>query len=342
MPDHVKPASQNGVVWVVGAGGMARAYTDVLAALGVLPVVIGRSAARAARLAEETGIAVVSGGLERFLAAGQALPRAAIVATSIPELAPCTELLLDAGVRSILVEKPAALTVADVAALSRRATAVKARVAVAYNRRFYASTRRARELIVGDGGPTSLHFDFTEWSEVIAKLDRPAAVKERFVLANSSHVLDLAFFLAGSPRRLVSEVAGSLPWHPDAAVYAGSGVTEEGALFSYIADWTAPGRWGVEVRTPERRLVLQPLEELKEQRHGRLVLEPVGIDDELDRRFKPGVYEQVRTFLEEPEHPGLRGLAAHARFCEDVVSLVWHGSAGVEARGGTGTDRSGA
>ena len=40
-----------------------------------------------------------------------------------------------------------------------------------------------------------------------------------------------------------------------AALVAGAGVTENGALFSYHANWEAPGRWSVEIMTKKRRLM---------------------------------------------------------------------------------------
>ena len=42
---------------------------------------------------------------------------------------------------------------------------------LAYNRRFYEASKKAREIILADGGATSLHFEFTEWSHKIREIE---------------------------------------------------------------------------------------------------------------------------------------------------------------------------
>ena len=42
---------------------------------------------------------------------------------------------------------------------------------MAYNRRFYASTMKAREIIQSEGGVRNFHFEMTEWAHVIGKID---------------------------------------------------------------------------------------------------------------------------------------------------------------------------
>ena len=57
-----------------------------------------------------------------------------------------------------------------------------------------------------------------------------------------------------------------ISWHPSASGFVGSGVTDNGVLFSYISNWDCPGRWSVEIITNKRRFILSPLEELKEKK----------------------------------------------------------------------------
>ena len=123
------------------------------------------------------------------------------------------------------------------------ATQTNTSIYVGYNRRFYSSVLKARELIADDGGPTSLVFEFTEWSNAIAKAAFSDEVKSNWVFANSSHVIDMAFYLAGFPKAIQSSTRGSLDWHRHGSIFVGSGVTELDAPFSYHANWAAPGRW---------------------------------------------------------------------------------------------------
>ena len=193
MSDHVS-------LWLVGAGGMAQEYARVLGALKVPFEVIGRDAATADRFTERTGLPVRRDGLEAFLAGGPKPATHAIVATNVETLSDLSRRLIAHGVGRILVEKPAGLDVEEIAGLAEAARARGAHVQVAYNRRFYASVQRARELIAEDVGVTSYHCEFTEWGHEVVASPISAEVKRHWLLANSSHtVIDLAFYLGGEP-----------------------------------------------------------------------------------------------------------------------------------------------
>ena len=291
MSDHVDP------LWLVGAGGMAREYAKVLAAQNRAFEVIGRGEASAATFTDKTGRPAHAGGLEAYLARGTAPGTQAIVAIGVEDLAPACERLLAHGVKQILVEKPAGLDRGEIQQLAAHAKRTGAVIYVGYNRRFYASTRRAREMIAEDGGVTSFTFEFTEWSHEIETLPLSPRIKKHWLLANSSHVIDHAFFLGGDPVELEARVAGSLSWHPSAAVFTGSGRSKSGALFSYHANWAAPGRWGVEVLTRKRRLIFRPMEKLHITKLASVAITEEPLEDTYDRDFKPGLYRQVAAFL---------------------------------------------
>ena len=284
-------------VWLVGAGEMSVEYGKVLTALSVSTTVIGRGGESADSFQALTGTPVRRGGIRNFLDSQPQLPDAAIVSVGVEQLADATISLLEYGIRDMLVEKPAGLSPEEIRAVGEVAGRTEARVSVAYNRRFLASVMKAREIIAEDGGVTSFTFEFTEWPHKIAPLQKAPGVKEHWFLANSSHVADLAFYLGGEPREITCLTAGALEWHPSAAVFAGCGVAEGGALFSYQADWGAPGRWGVEVMTNSHRLILRPLEELRVVQTGSVAEVRVEIADEWDREFKPGLYAQMQSFF---------------------------------------------
>jgi predicted dehydrogenase len=293
MPDNVR----NGVL-LVGAGPMAVDYVNVLKAQDVPFKVIGRGAQSAEEFTGKTGIPVITGGLGAYLESGPELPEKAIVAVSVEQLGNAAMLLLARGVKNILLEKPAGLNPQEIRRVAEEAVEQKARVYVAYNRRFYAPTLKAREIIAEDGGVLSFNFEFTEWSHIIKDLKKAPGVMENWFLANSTHVVDLAFYLGGEPKETSCYIAGSLPWHPSASIFAGAGVAENGALFSYQANWEAPGRWGVEILTRKHRLIFRPMEQLHIQQIGSVAIEKVELDDELDQEFKPGLYLQTKSFLD--------------------------------------------
>jgi len=311
VPDLLSAATP-GDVLIVGAGPMAQAHAAVLAALGRPFRVAGRGAASAAVFAAAVGVTPGIGPLADQLAALPAPPRIAIIATSAALLPEATRALLGAGARRLLIEKPAALDPVGAAALAADVRVVGAEAFVAYNRRFFAATQAARAMIAEDGGALSVKFDFTEATQRIEALDKDPADLAGWFYGNSTHVVDLAFHLAGAPKRLCGARKGGLVWHPAGAVFTGWGETENGALVSWHANWLAPGRWGVEVMTARRRLVLQPMEQLFVQEQGSFALTQAALDDALDRRFKPGLHAQLAAFLADGADPRLLTLADHA------------------------------
>jgi predicted dehydrogenase len=286
-------------IWLVGTGLMAIEYGKVLKALDCDFTVIGRGEENCNKFSEAIGVPALPNGVEAFLQTNPGIPKAAIVAVSIENLASTTIALMNYGVKYILLEKPGVGYVSEIDQLVNVAETTGSEVLLAYNRRFYASTTAAKQLIEEDGGPTSLHFEFTEWSHVISTLKKHVAEHHNWFLGNSSHVIDMAFYLCGKPAELCSFVGGGLEWHPSSSVFAGAGRTEKGVLFSYNANWEAPGRWVVEVLTKKRRFIFKPIEKLQVQELGSVAVNPVEIDDSLDTQYKPGLYLQMKSFLEE-------------------------------------------
>jgi predicted dehydrogenase len=287
----------NDQVLLVGVGFMGKAYAPVLRALGVSVLAVGRSKAGAANFEAETGLPCVAGGLEEWCADGGGAPRNAIVCVSVEETPAVVKTLAAIGVQRMLVEKPGAATAAELQALCDDSAVSKTDVFIAYNRRYYASVAEARKRIEAEGGVDSFHFEFTERERDANQAKFGETVRRHWVLANSSHVIDLAFHLGGEPIRFSSEVSGSLDWHPGGARFAGSGVSNRGALFTYMANWTSGGRWAVEVMTRESRLILRPLEQLFVQQRGSFEVKQVELADELEKRHKPGLYRQIKAFV---------------------------------------------
>ena len=297
------------VVAVIGCGYMGLEYSKVLKAQGITPIVIGRGAERAAAFEEKTGIAVLTGGVDEALKKLDVVPDYTIVAVGTDYLSDVSIKMIEYGIKNVLVEKPAGLSREEMVALDSSAIKHGASVFVAYNRRFYASVERAMEIIKGDGGVSSVFFEFTEWSNDIEKIDYPRVCKENFLLANSTHVIDLAFFLAGHPREISSYVRGGLPWHPNGSIYSGAGCTDRDVLFSYCANWEAPGRWSVEVMTRKHRLYFKPMEKLAIQELNSVKVSEVEIDDKLDVEFKPGLYNETFAFLNNQDDPRMISLS---------------------------------
>ena len=297
--------------WLVGAGYMAKEYARVLKGLNRDFIVIGRGKETAADFENALKTPVATGGIDKHIASNEIPPKYAIVAVDAQYLCEVATRMLNFGVKNVLLEKPGALTIAGIKQLLKLAEKKEAKVFIAYNRRFYSSVLRAREIIKEDGGCTSFLFEFTEWSHLVKDAKKSDEEKAKWFVANSTHVVDLAFYLGGTPEHITCHAAGRMDWHPSASVFSGAGVTDTGALFSYHANWAAPGRWGVEVLTTKHRLILRPLEELQVQNLESIAIEKVELDDRLDKAYKQGLYREVESFL-KGVYDNLKPLATQA------------------------------
>lgn len=276
---------------------MAQDYIKVLHGQKACFTVIGRGEENSAKCAEKTGCEVISGGIESFLAGKPEVCSHAIIAVGVEKLYETAKLLLDYGVKTILTEKPGSLYRREFDELDELIDKKNADVLVAYNRRFYAAVTEARRIIANDGGVTSFNFEFTEWAHTIEPLKKAEGIKENWFLCNSTHVVDLAFFLGGKPAELCAFSGGGLSWHPSSSVFSGAGVSASGALFSYQANWESAGRWSVEMLTRQHRLIFRPMEKLQIQKRGSIAQEFAEIDYSLDSEYKPGLYVQTERFL---------------------------------------------
>lgn len=286
---------------LVGAGNMAKQYAPILEALHVDYDVVCQSEQTASDFVEKAGHACISGGLETLLKKSTLPYNKAIIAVGVEYLYGACVALMEHGTKSILVEKPGGLNSVEINKLGEAAKKHGADIRIAYNRRLYASVLKAKQLIEEDGGVLSGNFEFTEWSHVIDPLEKAPGVKENWFLANSTHVVDLAFHLLGKPSTMSTYTGDAVAWHTP-AIFAGAGQTDRGALFTYRANWKSPGRWGVEVLTAKRKLVLQPMEKLQEQLHGSVAVVDVPIDDSIDLQYKHGLFLQTSAFIQGDLH----------------------------------------
>jgi predicted dehydrogenase len=285
-------------LWLIGAGSMAIEYAKVLTAQGSSFVCIGRSEASARNFKEKTGIDVVCGGLSSFMESGTQAPEYTIVSVCVSELAPVAILLMQYGIKHILLEKPGGLNYDEIRKVSETAKTYNTDVKIAYNRRFYASVLAAEKIIKDDGGVVSFNFEFTEWLDVIKEAYINDDIGDIF-LSNSTHVLDLAFFLGGNPREMscYSKIEGNQFDGNALRIFAGAGISLSSAFFSYQANWTSPGRWGVELLTARHRLIFRPMEQLHIQKMKSVIIEKADIDDILDKQYKPGLYREVNALI---------------------------------------------
>jgi len=284
-------------ILLIGAGYMALEYAKVLKALNLPFIAICRTKESADKFSAKTSHKAYWGGVEKFLNNTDIKFKIAIVASNADSLKAATEVLVKYGIKKILVEKPAGINKDEIESLYFSVKDNRVELYVGYNRRFYQSVLKGKHIIDKDGGAISANFEFTEWPHIIEKHNKSLIEKKNWFLLNSSHVVDLAFFMIGKPKTMNSITSGMIDWHKP-AVYAGCGETENATLFTYHANWLSAGRWGLEILTPKRKLIYRPLEKLKVQNKGTITVEDYdNIEYDLDLKYKPGLYVQVESFI---------------------------------------------
>ena len=285
--------------YIIGTGYMAREYAKVLKGMNQPFIAIGRGSASAIKFSEDFNVNVSTGGLSVFLENKPKLPDAAIVCTPVETLSSVTMELLEYGVKKILLEKPGGLSSSELLDLKNKSTKLNANVLIGYNRRFYCSTLALIEKLKSET-LIAANFEITEWSNVITNEKCSSNVKDRWVYANTSHVIDLILKITGPIEKISTYNAGKLDWHESASRFAGAGISDSGVLISYMGYWDGPGRWSAEFVTKTNRYIFRPMEKLQVQKINTVSVADVkNIDYSLDEKYKPGLYLQTQAFIND-------------------------------------------
>lgn len=282
--------------WLIGAGLIAVEYSKVLEHYSIDYKVFGRGSDSAKEFERITSKFVILDDLYSYSKRNN-IANFAIVAVDIESLFRVSLSLIAIGVKNVLVEKPGALLLKDLETLKEYATIMDVNVLVAYNRRFYDNVEFIKNSAISDGGINSINFEFTEWSSKITESNKNLNILNNWLICNSSHVIDLSFFIAGRPIQMTSYIKGNgeINWYQRASTFVGSGLCESGTLFSYSSCWIGPGNWSIEIITNKRRYRLSPLEELSIRNHGELKFQSLPFYKSTN--FKSGFEKMLNKFF---------------------------------------------
>lgn len=288
-------------VLLIGAGYMALEYLKVLQKLNYDVIIISRSEGKINLIKKDyPNITCFSEGLKDYLINNKEIPDFVINTVNVENLKDITLLLLKAGIKNILIEKPGDIFIKGLLEIKNLSDKFSSNVYIAYNRRFYSSVSELLKQTEIDGGILSAHFEFTEWIHTIDPALYEKETLKRWIIANSSHVIDTVFHLIGIPKSINCIVSGqnAISWHPSGSIFVGSGISDKDIPFTYNTNWQAPGRWSIEILTSRRRFYLKPMESLQFQNIGSVAVNELEIDNKLDIQFKPGLYLQTKSFIE--------------------------------------------
>lgn len=289
----------NKTVLIIGAGWMAEQYCVALTQMSFRDVcVVSRSEESAKACCAKFGFRPYYGGYEKYLPELGTFDLV-IVATPVHELKPAAMRAVECANKNIMVEKPASLYSSELFEWAKQSDEWNVRIRIAYNRLVYPNLWKLKELVQSEGGITSCKYTFTELVHTINFDNNRTDVYERWGIANSLHVISMAHYLIGLPKEMQTYRFGKLDWHPSGDRFVGAGVSEENIPFSYHADWSSAGRWGIEIMTPQNAYRLIPLEQIYQCKKGAFTWEVVETTSAFPD-VKQGIAEEVAIML-DPE-----------------------------------------
>ena len=281
-------------VAVIGAGNIAEKHLEVLQAFSdvELAAICSRGHPRIDALTDRFGIQEKFNDYRKML--DTVTVDAVFVLVSAMQIVPVTAECLQRGIPTLL-EKPPGLSAEETEYLARIAQESNCLNMVALNRRFYSVMQRARDEIMSVGPLVSVLVEGPErLGEVKAVGIHPPEIIAGLLFANSIHCIDLLRYFGGDVEHVA---AAASQWDEEQKNSFGALLKfQNGATGHYIAQWMSPASWSVTLYGMGRRVSLNPLE------RGTLIdadrsetLLPV---DEVDVKFKPGIYGQNRFFLD--------------------------------------------
>jgi predicted dehydrogenase len=272
---------------------MAREHIRAFAALPDVEIagIHSRTRSRAEALAADFGLPVVADNARELRERTQA----DLVVVAVPELAanPVAKACLRED-WAILLEKPAGYDLADAEDIAAAAGGRSRPVMVGLNRRFYSSLAAARSDLDTRAEPRFIHVQDQQSFAEARRYNHPEPVVQKFMYANSIHMIDLILALG---RGAVTDVAPILPWRGEATDVVLALVSfSSGDRALYQGLWQGPGPWACSISTPSRRWLLQPVERASYQNAGERSQNPVE-PDPADTTCKPGFLRQAEAVV---------------------------------------------
>lgn len=281
-------------VLLIGSSHMALEYSKILNSLKINYLIFSRTKESLKKFQKNKYTSTYSGKLTQLLSEQGKYFTHAIIATSIESLKNLTIKVINADINNILIEKPGSLNLSELIEIKKKSKNKK--IFIGYNRRFLSSIIKLKNILIKEK-IESAFFSFNEQSKIIEKLGHSKFVKNKWVLANSSHVLDLIFYLIGLPKKLSSFSKGHLNWHKLSSKFYGNGLSRKSIAFSYSSDWNSPGKWSIEIMTSNKKFILSPLEKIQYMDWKSFNLKDIKLNTKLDELYKPGLYLQTQNFL---------------------------------------------
>jgi len=278
---------------IVGAGYMAQEYIKTFNRLKINYDLIGNKEKKVKILSKKYGKLFHFGGIKNYNV--KKTYSHCVICVNEDKIFYSLIDVLNKGIKNILIEKPGGNNFNEIKKIKNAAKKYKSNVYIAYNRRFYENIFFIKKIIKKDGGVISADFSFTEWTDKIKKLKYKNDIFRKWFYFNSLHIIDLIFHLIGKPKKM-SSYSGNVLFPFKNSTFVGSGFTEKKIYFSYHSNWNSAGRWGINLYTKNKKIILSPIEKIFVQKKNSLDVTEMKFKKIFDNKLKPGLAKMILEF----------------------------------------------
>ena len=279
-------------IGLIGAGAITRNHLDVIADIGWIEAVgiTSRTRKKTELVAQEYDIPICTDDVESLIK--KARPDALMVLVSVEQMYQMVTNVMPYGL-PLFLEKPPGLIPDETRILADLAQEHSVQTMVGFNRRYYSVFQKGLDVILEKGPLLGISVDGHErfWKIKDSLSDAKCS---NWIYANSTHTIDLLRFFGGEPSNVHAIAHNFIEGNGDQ--FAAIMDLDSGAIGRYNAHWYSPGGWSVVLYGDGVTVEFKPLESgtWTDKQFKTHEIRP----DEVDQKYKPGFYEQMKAFAE--------------------------------------------
>ncbi len=243
---------------IIGAGYIAEEHlkaVDLVEGLEV-DLIYSRTSLKASSLAKKFSIKHVVTELDSFINLAKELDGILITVSAENMFKICNDLL--PLKIPLFIEKPPALSLAEMDTLVNTSLLYKTPNMVGFNRRFYSIFHKGLKKINEYGGLVALNIEGHERFWLYEDSLDPE-VKNSWIYANSSHTIDFIDFFVGDLENLYVNSNSIQKEIKDQ--FSVTFKSREGVIGNYSSYWLSPGGWSISLYGKGVSVIFRPLEE---------------------------------------------------------------------------------
>ena len=284
--------SYNIKLGLIGAGNIAKEHLSVIHHLDNISVtgITSRTNSKANQLAKQFKIDNVYNDYNELINKSEL--DALMITVSADQIYQLVKDLIPYKI-PLFIEKPPGLVPDQTKVLVELANKYHVSNMVGYNRRYYSIFHRGLEIIKKHGQLLGVTIEGHERFWKIGNIDRPKIILDNWIYANGTHTIDLLRFFGGEIKYINTFTTKLKERNGDQ--FVASLEFNSGSLGTYTSHWFSPGGWSVKLYGVGVTVEFKPLEKgiwfnTDFQRNE-------IVPDEIDQKFKPGFYRQMKAFV---------------------------------------------